>query len=102
MTEEALTARLVAEVEDLLSMSTVGLYEVRWILRGVAPHLGPGTVARTAAAAVVELKARGFEFGWFDWPSDEPRSLEGDPPIDDENSWAAPRRGQPYLALLPK
>ena len=102
MTDELLTARLVGEAEDLLTVSAVGLYELRWILRGVAPHLDPESIARIASAALVELRTRGFGLGWFAWPEDEPRFIEVNPRLEGDDAWSDPRRGELYLALVPK
>lgn len=90
---------LVREVDDLLDVSSVGLYEFFWLLRGAYPELGSKERLEVAGAALANLRSDGRSgLAWLSWPAEEP--VTGDVPTQPRvQDWDDPRAGQPYLAL---
>ncbi|PZS17247.1 MAG: hypothetical protein DLM57_08825 [Pseudonocardiales bacterium] len=89
---------LVQEVEDLLDVSAVGLYEFVWLQRGRDANAGEGEMRRHAAQALGRLlQDNRVHLVWLRWPSAEP--VEG-PAIGNPgpSDWDDVGSG-PYLAL---
>jgi hypothetical protein len=89
---------LVQEVDSLLDMSNVGLYEFLWMQRGRNPNTGEDEMRRHAEDALRLLLAAGRgRLVWLKWPDQQPVD---EPPISEPGAhdWEDPNEG-PYLAL---
>ena len=93
------TEWLIREVVDLLEVSSVGLYEFVWLLRGRYPNMSQAESHARAAEALQRLLARqeGLLI-WQTWPAE--CAVMG-PSVDapGPGDWRDPRDGVPYLAL---
>jgi hypothetical protein len=91
---------LVQEVEDLLGVGNVGLYEFLWLLRPKYPNLNDRELRSYAAQALDRLlqEERG-SLVWLIWPHDEVE--QGPIEEDSEQIWSDPGDG-PYRALAPR
>lgn len=90
---------IVDEVEQYLTVSSVGAYEVLWISRTSAPESPDEHVHAHAVAALKELRRRGQEFVWLVWPNERPNIPVRDAPLDDPNILNDPVENVPYLAV---
>jgi hypothetical protein len=90
---------LVQEVSDLLGVSSVGLYEFIWLLRGEypdAPHAQLRSWAEEALRRLLD-DSQG-QLVWQKWPSQDaigaaPRGQ------DTANDWSEPVADRPYVAI---
>jgi hypothetical protein len=99
MSDDPVVSQLVMEATELLAIGQVGLYELRWILRGINTTLDEDAIVSMSASALSELRAGGFDLGWFVWPEGEPRELETGSPGDLGDVWSEPHGTRPYLAV---
>jgi len=90
---------LVQEVHDLLDVSTVGLYELMWMLNTPGQQLSIDERRAVARRAVEQLLAEpGIELTWLRWPdwtSLGKVSLEALP----QDAWDDPNENGVYVAL---
>ena len=98
MTEDAVTW-LVQEVKDLLDVSSVGLYEFIWLLRGEYPDLSMADYQRVAKDALRQLLVDDSgTLVFLTWPSQESSGDASRQSIPDEY-WNDPKPEVSYVAL---
>lgn len=83
----------------LLNVSSVGLYEFLWMLRGAYPEMREEALRHHAEKALESLLAsRAGKLVWLEWPGDDavdqPMELQPDPA-----RWDNPEEGSRYIAL---
>jgi hypothetical protein len=97
---DELAAWLRQEVEGLLDVSDVGLYELIWLLRGRHPEMPDGEAKALANVCLQQLLSdRVGCLVRLVWPSHEPID-DADPgplPVD---AFDDPQEGIPYFALV--
>jgi hypothetical protein len=90
---------LTQEVKDLLDVSSVGLYEFIWLLRGQEPGISYTDAKMIAQAALRQLLSTGEgRLILLEWPSQDCKGELGVVAVSDLD-WDDPRGGQPYPAL---
>jgi hypothetical protein len=90
--------RLLAEIDDLLDVSSVGLYEFIWILRTTYPGTQEKQLRQWARDALAQLIASGeVRLVLLQWPSQDPVGVPSTEITDGD--WADPQAGVPYVAV---
>jgi hypothetical protein len=91
---------LVQEINDLLDVGDVGLYEFIWTLRSDFPEASELENRADAEAALKRILDGGDRrLIWRIWASNEP--VVGMPsPSHDPKDWADPQLGVPYIAIV--
>jgi|HubBroStandDraft_1064217.scaffolds.fasta_scaffold1813481_1 hypothetical protein len=90
---------LVQEVNDLLDVSSVGLYEFIWLLRGEYPDAPEAQLRSWAEEALGRLldDNQGHLVSQI-WPSEDPIGAAPGHP-DTANDWSEPTADRPYVAI---
>lgn len=92
---------LVEEVRDLLDVSSVGLYEFIWILRGLFPDARDEELRSWAADALAQLlSSHAGRLVLLAWPSEDVIGAGPvTPPKPESNEWGDPQEGRSYVAI---
>jgi hypothetical protein len=91
---------LLREVRDILSSSSVGLYEFIWILRTIAPDLRDEERIRMAERVLNRLVGdSSYHLVLLRWPSEQTIEVCGMSDVSSE-SWGDPTLDSPYIALV--
>ena len=97
---EEIVSWLKSEVRDLLDVSTVGLYEFVWLLRGRQPCVSGDAARPIAERALDELLAEGQgRLVLLIWPSQDSEGSNIEPEALRVDDWDDPCQGKPYVAL---
>lgn len=91
---------LVAEVEQLLSVGSVGLYEFVWLLRSAVPEASDSERRDLAREAVRRLLEQGGNrLVFLEWPRE---AVTGEARFEElrDSAWDDPTHGQPYIAIV--
>ncbi len=90
---------LVQEVSDLLDVSSVGLYEFIWLLRGAYPDVPDAQLRFWAEKALGRMLDEGNgHLVLLKWPSEEAIGA-ATPHLSTPDDWSDPAEDRSYVAL---